>query len=79
MSKDSDGLAGCGCYLLVLAFNLTLGGYTFQYCLKAFFYKDIPWYWDVIGGMFLGELTIPLAVITWIVNHIAGIPVPFFG
>lgn len=77
MSKDSEGLAGCGCHLLVVLFNLTLGGYSFQYVLKAFIGKDVAWYWDFIGGLFLGEVTVPLAVIAWVVNHIGGVPVPF--
>lgn len=57
--------------------NPTIGAWCFDYVLASGFGKDVPWYWDVIGGLFLGEFTIPLAVITFILR-LAGVQVPFF-
>jgi len=68
----------CGClWLLVILVNLTLGAFCFDYTLNSFFGVDPAWYWNVLGGLFLGEAAIPIAACTFII-HAAGVPVPFF-
>lgn len=67
MEKESD-IAGCGCIVLMLLINLSIGGWCTQYLLLTWFAKDIPWYADMIIGLFLGELTIPATVITFILK-----------
>ena len=64
-----------GCMLVLLIINIVLGGVSFDYCLWYTFGKDISWYYDVLCGFFVGEFTIPLAIIFWIMN-LCGIPAP---
>ena len=70
-SRFGDWIPGgvsCGCFLLALIVNLTVGGYAFDYSLRFIAGKDIPWYADVIVGTVLGEVTIPLAVVCWVLK-----------
>jgi hypothetical protein len=64
--------------LILLVINLGIGGACFDYVLYAVFGKDIPWYGDAIAGLFLGEFSIPAAVIVWIIR-LCGVAVPFVG
>lgn len=79
-SSTANTLLGCncGCMILIVLVNLTLGAYCFDYSLAALFGTDVPWYLDVVAGLFLGELVIPVAVILWIVG-ISGVAFPIFG
>ncbi len=80
MSKKDNAEAGCqlsGC-LAILIFNLALGGFAFQHCLWSIFGKDVPWYADMIAGLFLGEFVVPLACFCWVVR-LCGVEVPFAG
>lgn len=70
--------ANCGCTVAVLIFNLALGGWSFAYCLSALAGKSIPWYGDVVIGMFAGEVTVPLAIVLWLLS-LFGIHGPFLG
>ena len=76
MTNFSSGKGTCGCYLAVVAFNVTLGAWTFAYCLDTIFGRIVPWYADAVAGLFLGELTVPGAVICWIIK-LCGVHVPF--
>lgn len=75
-----SGKAEVGCRLTgclgILVFNLALGSFAFQYSLWSIFAKDVPWYADMIAGLFLGEFVVPLAVLCWIVR-LCGVEVPF--
>lgn len=68
----------CGCMLGILLFNMLLGGITFNYCLWYIFNKDIPWFADVVCGLFLGEVTVPLAIVCWVLD-LCGIAAPLIG
>lgn len=64
-SNSSDGSsAGCGCYIVLLVFNLCLGGWSVNYLLQTFLDKTIPFGWAMVVGLFGGEFTIPAAVVT---------------
>ncbi len=63
------------CIAVVL--YVSLGTYSFAYCLDAAFAKNIPWYADIVVGFVAGSLFIPLAIVTW-VCQLCGIPTPFF-
>lgn len=69
--------SSCGCLLLVLLFNILLGGYCFDYVLFVVFNKDIPWWADAICGTITGEFIVPAAIVCWILKIF--IPTPFFG
>jgi hypothetical protein len=69
----------CGCiWLIILFVNLTIGAFCFSYCMNSFFGVNPAWYWDILGGLFLGEAAIPIAVITYIIHSGCGVPTPFF-
>ena len=70
-SSSSAGLCGlnCGCLIIVMIVNLTIGGYCLNYSLDTILGTTISsWLLAGILGLFLGELTIPLAVICFIAN-----------
>lgn len=76
-SPGRDAGGGCLTPILVfLLFNLLLGGVCFDFSLWAFFGKDIPWYADLLCGLFLGQFVIPIAVVAWILSFF--IAIPFF-
>lgn len=66
--EDAKTKVTCGCYIFILAFNLLVGGLTFDYCLQYIFNKDAPWYIDILCGLFLGEITIPLTLVLWLLD-----------
>lgn len=66
--SSSDAKFSCGCYLAVLAFNITLGAWGFDYCLWFIAGKDAPWYGDLIAGAITGQIVFPLAVVFWVLN-----------
>lgn len=78
MSRES---AGCGCFsitgLVMVILNLAFGGLTFQYVLWSIIGRDVPWYWDIIMGLFLGEITIPAWIICLFLNHVVGVHLPY--
>ena len=79
MSRNGgEVLTGCGCWIIFAIVNLTLGALCFDYSLSYIFAKDVPWYADMVCGLFLGEFTIPAAIICWILN-MCGIPAPLVG
>lgn len=65
-------LTGCGCALLVVGLNLWAGYTSVQYLAGVFLSKVIPFWWALLLGLIGGELTIPVAIIVWILKH-AGI------
>lgn len=61
-------------FLIFVAINLIIGGlcaeYVFEYWLSFSSGKpvDIPFWVAALVGLFLGELTIPAAFITWLLS-----------
>lgn len=56
------GTASCLTVILILIFNLAIGGWSVNEIL-SWFGKDIPTFFDVVIGLFLGEVTVPVAII----------------
>jgi hypothetical protein len=71
------GLSGCGCMLLIIFINLTIGAWLFGYDVKCVFGKDVPLGLAMLGGLFLGEAAIPVSGILWIVGA-CGVVFPLF-
>ena len=69
-----DTKTGCGCG--VLAFNVAFGGWLFDYCLWNIIGKNVPWYADLIAGLFCGQFALPCAVVVWILK-LCGVDTPF--
>lgn len=62
--------------IVFILFYLLLGGLSFDYCLWSIFGKNIPWYADVICGIFTAEVTIPGMIVCFILRMF-GIEAPF--
>lgn len=79
LERDKNRAVGgcCGCFLVIMLINLTIGAVAFDYCLYSLWGKDIPWYGDVVCGAVLGEFAIPVAI-ACLVMRLCGIPAPFF-
>jgi hypothetical protein len=68
--KDS----GCTCIiaLAILALNILAGGFCTQYVVEywgSYFTHVVvhaPFWICVVGGLFLGEFTVPAAILTWL-------------
>jgi hypothetical protein len=66
----------CGCWLLIVLINISIGALTLNYCIETITGKHAPWIVNVIGGLFLGEITIPTAIVYWILTS-CGVHHPF--
>lgn len=69
MSDKSASILNCGCALIIFVLNLIFGGMSVNYLLEVFANKVIPFGWAMVIGMFAGEITIPVALVTWILKH----------
>jgi len=74
--RHTSIFSGCGCILLILAINLTLGAYCFNYCLGVIWGTQLSFGLAILGGLFLGEIAIPAAVICWLIT-LSGVATPF--
>ena len=72
MSTSNEAAVEAGCRLvgcgLLLAWNMTVGAACFDYCLWQLAHKDVPWFADVLCGLFIGQFTTPLAVVLFIIK-----------
>ncbi len=67
MKKKGD--VPCGCLILVLLFNLAVGGWSVDYLLRFFLDKDIPLIGDVLIGLFVAEASIPVAIVIALLQY----------
>ncbi len=70
------GISPCCCVGTVILLNMALGGVTLHYVLGTVFGVNIPWWADAVGGLFLGQFTVPAALVCWIAT-LAGATTPF--
>jgi hypothetical protein len=69
MKTESEKvIAQCGCFVLLVAVNVTLGGLSVNYLLEFFLGKTLPLIGAAIIGLFFGEFTMPVAVVVWILK-----------
>lgn len=61
---------GCGCYVVILLANLTLGAITSYYSVWELFHKQLPWWGAGLIGLVLGEVTMPLSLVLWILTSV---------
>lgn len=79
MRRSSSGgttSGGCGCLVAILLANLILGGVTTSYVAESFTGVKPPFVVAAVAGLFLGEFTIPGAVLCWLIRS-CGVPAPF--
>lgn len=63
MKARNFDVSSCGCFLAVVVFNLFAGGWSVNYLLLYFAAKTIPLWGAVLIGLFVGEISIPTAVV----------------
>jgi len=70
-------MKGIGIFILViLLINLLVGGFATEYFVEFWggYIKgvpvDVPFLPCAIAGLFLGEFTIPAAIVTWILSFV---------
>lgn len=60
-------------FLIILAINIIIGGVATEYVIEQWvgYFKnttiDVPFIPCAIGGLFVGQFTIPVAILTWII------------
>lgn len=69
MSSDNSSILSCGCGILLFLANIFLGGTSVNYLLMTFTEKVLPFGWAVFTGLFVGEFTIPAALVVWVLKH----------
>ena len=62
-------VANLGCFVLIILFNLGIGGWSVNYLLAAFLDKTIPFWGAALIGLFTGEFSVPVAVIVALLRH----------
>ena len=65
----------CVLLLLMLAINLIFGGMCTEYCLHYWFNRHVPFIIASIIGLVAGELTIPAAVVTFLLVYYEAMPI----
>ncbi len=66
---ETESKFKCGCYLLVVVLNFLIGGWSVNYLLLVFLEKMIPFWGAGLIGLFSGEITIPVAVVVWLLKY----------
>lgn len=61
------GKVGCLFLSLVLAINVTVGAWSVLQIL-SWFGKSIPIWGAILSGLFVGEFSIPVAVVGWVLR-----------
>lgn len=78
--KITPNVSGCVCVVQMFLFAIyaTVGALCFNAALWLGWGVNVPWWLDVVGGIALGSLAVPVWLIFEII-HIAGVATPFFG
>lgn len=68
-NMNTEEKSGCGCtsMLVVFIFNIIVGGVSVDYIL-SWFSKDIPTIADIVIGLFVAEISVPVAIVGWILK-----------
>lgn len=70
MSKTTS--LPCGCLILVGVLNATIGWWSVTYLVETLLHKAIAWPWALLIGLIAGEVTIPAAIVVWLLK-VAGV------
>lgn len=71
-SDGSTGLMYCGCLIVILLLNLLIGAWSVNYLLSILLHTTIPFWGAAVIGLFGGEITIPAAIVVWVL-HVCGV------
>ena len=61
--------ANCSCMLMVLVFNVVVGGWSVEFLLNFFGRPEIPFWGVALSGLFVGEVSIPVAVVAGLLRY----------
>ena len=64
-----QGNVSCGCMTMVLLFNALIGMWSVNEIL-FWFGKNIHWFWDLLIGLITAEISVPVAVVGWILRSL---------
>jgi hypothetical protein len=65
---DSESIIKCGCFLVIALFNFLVGAWSVNYLLLVFLGKTIPFLGAALIGLFAGEISIPTAIVVWLLK-----------
>lgn len=68
-NSDSNSLISCGCAFALLVFNVFVGSWSVNYLLEFFLSKTIPFIGSALIGLFVGEISVPVAVVIAILKY----------
>jgi hypothetical protein len=66
--NNNKSLFNCGCMLAVMIFNILVGSWSVDYLLNFFLAKDIPFIGDALIGLIVAEISVPVAVVIWLLQ-----------
>lgn len=69
--------AQIGCCLSIVLFNLFVGWWSIDFISNQVFNKNLPFIADLIIGVIAAELSVPIAVILWILRS-CGVDIHWF-
>lgn len=75
LGSTASGVRCCECFVIILAFNLLVGGWSVRILTELIWGRAIEWGWAILAGLFAGEVTFPAAIVGLILKA-AGVHFP---
>jgi hypothetical protein len=66
--RDNNDLVQCGCWIVIVLFNVLVGAWSVNYLLLEFLGKMIPFWGAALIGLFVGEVSVPVALAVWLLK-----------
>jgi hypothetical protein len=68
--KSSTSVAQCGCYVIVLIFNLIVGTFCANYLIDVFFHTTVSTIAAMAIGLVAAEVIVPVTIVVWILKSV---------
>lgn len=68
-NDNAYNLFTCGCGVVMLIFNVLVGSWSVNCLLEFFLSKTIPFLGSALIGLFVGEISVPVAVVIVVLKH----------
>lgn len=65
---EGSGSTGCIMFLILIVVNISVGAWSVSYLLDKLLGKDIPLIADILIGLIVAEITIPVAIVVKILE-----------
>jgi len=66
--EKANASINCGCGILILIINLSLGTWSVVYLVNTFLHQNIAIGWALLIGLVGGQVTIPVGIIAWLLK-----------